>query len=69
MVSVDVLHPLALLIQGWQVFNTDVINRHGVKSILELELMSNPNSGIAYLKKMELMNLALKFATKNKSTN
>jgi len=54
----------------------DVITRHGVNSIPELELLGNSNSnfgiGIAYLKKVELINLELevKFATKYiKSTN
>jgi len=39
----------------------------GVNSILEYELISNSNSGIAYLKKkdLELINLELEFATKN----
>ena len=43
------------------------MNTHGVSSIAELELMGNSNSGIAYLKKLELINfeLELKLATTN----
>ena len=40
--------------------------RHGVNSILELELMVNSNSGIDYLKEngIEIFELELKFPTK-----
>ena len=44
----------------------DILFRHGVNSIPELELMVNSGIGIDYLKKneLELRNLELKFPTK-----
>jgi len=43
--------------------------RHGVNSIPEFELMGNSNFGIGIaLKKMELINLKLKFDTKKNPT-
>ena len=41
-----------------------ILDHHHVNSIAELELMGNSNSKIYYLKKMELINLELKFVTK-----
>jgi len=43
---------------------TSVDARRGVSSIPELEWTGNSGIGIAHLKKMELMKLELKFATR-----
>ena len=50
----------------YKLMETCVHTRHGVNSIPELELIVNSNSGIDYLKIMELRNfeLELKFPTK-----